>query len=309
MPAYNVEIYIEQAIKSILSQTYSDFELLILNDGSTDGTESVIKKFDDPRIRYFSFKKNRGNVEAINYLFEEALGQYIAFQDADDWCTESRIEEQILYLLKNPLFVACGTQYYHVEFSGKIVEAEFVPNSHSEILEKIEVDHYPSVCCGSLLFRGSLLKSVGKYRIFFSGIGSADFDWYFRVLKVGEVANLNNYHYYYRQHYYSVTKSITSNPLKNVSYKIAYILYKDEVSGKEMLDCTGVPKLDLFIEEYLEPYNNDSSLIFREMAYFNCKKGFYKICLHNIGTAIYKNFFEIKNYRALKFIFWKYKNR
>jgi glycosyltransferase involved in cell wall biosynthesis len=84
MPAYNSEKYIAQAIQSILDQTHSNFELCIINDGSTDNTLAVIDQFNDPRIIKINHSKNQGLVETRNALIDMAKGKYIAYLDNDD---------------------------------------------------------------------------------------------------------------------------------------------------------------------------------------------------------------------------------
>ena len=84
MPAYNAEKYIAEAINSILSQTFKDFELLIINDGSTDKSESIVFSFNDPRMRYIKNEQNLGLVRVRNLGLELARGEYVAMLDSDD---------------------------------------------------------------------------------------------------------------------------------------------------------------------------------------------------------------------------------
>ena len=94
LPAYNAENYISQAIDSILAQTYGDFEFIILNDCSTDGTERIILSFDDPRIRYVRNEQNLGVAATLNRGLELAAGEYIARMDADDISLPERFFRQ-----------------------------------------------------------------------------------------------------------------------------------------------------------------------------------------------------------------------
>ena len=103
MPAYNAENYIAQAIQSILDQTFTNFEFIIINDGSIDKTESIIKKFNDPRIIYVKNDLNKNIVESLNIGIDLARGPYIARMDADDISLPSRLETQLLYLKKKKL--------------------------------------------------------------------------------------------------------------------------------------------------------------------------------------------------------------
>lgn len=101
MPAYNAEKYIGQAIESILNQTYSNFEFIIINDGSNDKTKEVILSYKDDRIIYLENERNFGIVVTLNKGLEKANGEYIARMDADDIAEPNRFEKQIKYLDKN----------------------------------------------------------------------------------------------------------------------------------------------------------------------------------------------------------------
>ena len=100
LPTYNDEKYISETIKSVLSSDFNDFELLIINDGSTDNTLIKINDFDDPRIKLIS-KKNSGLIETLNYGFSIAKYEYIARIDGDDLMTSNRLSTQINLMKKN----------------------------------------------------------------------------------------------------------------------------------------------------------------------------------------------------------------
>ena len=93
MPVYNGEKTIGNAIKSVLDQTYIDWELVIVNDGSTDKTEDIVKQFKDDRIKYFRFENNQGIVMARNYGNKMATGEWLVMQDADDLSLPNRLEK------------------------------------------------------------------------------------------------------------------------------------------------------------------------------------------------------------------------
>jgi glycosyltransferase involved in cell wall biosynthesis len=109
MPVYNAGKTILPIIKSILKQSYQNFELIIVNDGSTDKTLSLINSINDNRIKIFSYKKNKGIVYALNYGFSKCNGAYIARVDSDDFSEPTRLEKQINFLLSNPEYGVCGT--------------------------------------------------------------------------------------------------------------------------------------------------------------------------------------------------------
>lgn len=101
IPMYNAERYIEETIQSVLSQTYEDLEVLIVNDGSTDDSLSVCRRFDDPRIRILC-QENRGLAGARNTGIRHAQGKFIALLDADDLWLPTKLEEQVAHLENNP---------------------------------------------------------------------------------------------------------------------------------------------------------------------------------------------------------------
>ena len=109
MPAYNSETYIEKSIESILSQTYKCFEFIIINDGSTDKTRSIIKKYKDPRINLIDNNRNLGLSRSVNKGLKVAKGMFIARHDSDDISLPTRIHDQINFLIANPSIGLCGT--------------------------------------------------------------------------------------------------------------------------------------------------------------------------------------------------------
>ena len=98
IPTYNRAHLIGRAIKSVINQTYQDFEIIVVDDGSTDNTEEIVKSFNDPRIRYIRHEKNKGEAAARNTGIEAAKGKYIAFQDSDDeWLPEKLYKHMMIF--------------------------------------------------------------------------------------------------------------------------------------------------------------------------------------------------------------------
>lgn len=109
MPVYNSQDYISQSIESILNQTYKNFELIIVNDGSTDDTINIIKKYNDSRIVLVDRKINKGVVYSLNEGIKKSKGDFIARMDSDDISSKDRFELQLAFLKKNPEIDVCGT--------------------------------------------------------------------------------------------------------------------------------------------------------------------------------------------------------
>ena len=111
MPVYNCELYVQEAIDSILNQTFIDFELLIIDDCSTDKTVEIINNYADKRIKLTTKPHNTGLTNSLNYGLSIAQGQYIARMDGDDVSVLDRFEKQVKFLDTNPDIILCGTWY------------------------------------------------------------------------------------------------------------------------------------------------------------------------------------------------------
>ena len=109
MPVYNAQQYLKEAIDSILDQTFSDFEFIIFDDGSTDESLKIIQSYKDPRIRLISGKGNRKLVPPLNDAIQMAKGKYLVRMDSDDISLPNRFEEQVAFMEKNPGIDVCGT--------------------------------------------------------------------------------------------------------------------------------------------------------------------------------------------------------
>lgn len=115
MPVYNSEQFVFEAIDSIISQTFRDFELIIINDGSTDDSEKIILSITDARIRYFRNYENLGIICTRNFGLQHARCEYIAMMDSDDVSFPDRLEKQYRFMSKNPFVGVCGAV---MEFVG-----------------------------------------------------------------------------------------------------------------------------------------------------------------------------------------------
>ncbi|NLC31636.1 MAG: glycosyltransferase family 2 protein [Candidatus Moranbacteria bacterium] len=110
MPAFNAEKTILTALKSLQYQTYTNWECIIVNDGSTDKTLNILKSLNDKRFKIYSFTENKGRGIARQFALEKCKGEFIAMLDADDWYYHDKLEKQIIFLLEHPEIdlVSCG---------------------------------------------------------------------------------------------------------------------------------------------------------------------------------------------------------
>ena len=118
MPSYNTAKYIKETIKSVINQTYTNWELLIVDDCSTDNTDEIIREFKDDRIKYFKNEKNSGAAISRNKALREAKGKWIAFLDSDDLWEKEKLEKQINFMKDNTYYFSY-TQYQEIDENSK----------------------------------------------------------------------------------------------------------------------------------------------------------------------------------------------
>ncbi len=121
MPVYNGETYVRETIDSVLRQSFTNFEFIIVNDGSTDSTLQILESYDDKRIILVNLEQNRGVSNARNVGTDSAIGDYIAFCDADDLYDPNRLKAQLDYLIQNPAVDVCGSYFAVFEGSHEVL--------------------------------------------------------------------------------------------------------------------------------------------------------------------------------------------
>lgn len=195
LPAYNAELYLKEAVDSVLAQTFTDFELILLNDGSTDKTEEIILSYNDNRIVYVRNEKNLGLIGTLNKGMALAKGKYIARMDADDICFPERFAKQFDFLEKNKEYVICGTSAYR--FYDHISDGRTfnVPLSDESIRTRLFFNSgfiHPSV-----MFRSDIVR---EYNLGFSDDYKYAEDYFFwmDLLKYGKGFNLKEKLLHYR---------------------------------------------------------------------------------------------------------------
>jgi glycosyltransferase involved in cell wall biosynthesis len=307
VPVYNCEEYLVQCITSLINQTYANIEILICDDKSHDGSRNIIDKISDSRVVKYFNSSNLGNLRTINLLLEKASGQFITFQDADDWSDPARIQKQVEYLIQHQDVYMCGTDYRYINFDGSQEKLYDLPLLHNSIMTFIEEINSPPFCAASCMIRYEVYKTLGGFRSYFDGIGAADFDWHYRIIEKFKVANLPDVCYFYRKNPNSITFNISEDLRKIVSDKIAFFLYQErKLFGLDSLDQNSLEKIDTYISQFLIEYKNNPSLIFKKISISLIHKGQKTRALGYVIKAIIKEPFKKDNYSLLKYWFWKY---
>jgi len=203
MAVFNAADFLDSAIKSIRTQSCSDFEFLIVDDGSTDTSSQIIKRNaeEDPRIIAHQLNHS-GPAHARNLALGQARGQYVAQMDADDISTPNRFETQIEYLDAHKELAIVGSQVEFIDQYGKVIDRT-LPLASKETLNDQLRNGTGFLCHSSAMFRRSALKRSGGYRAPFAP--AEDHDLYLRIADFAELANVNSYLVKYRLHMRSLS--------------------------------------------------------------------------------------------------------
>ncbi|MEO8587736.1 MAG: glycosyltransferase [Flavobacteriales bacterium] len=180
MPVYNAEQFLREAIESVLRQTHTDFELLIINDGSTDGSEGVIRSFVEPRIRFISHPRNRGLVTVLNEGLANARGRYVARMDADDVMREDRLAKQYDHLENHPEIDVVAAFVDLINTEGEVTgvwDTDRAAVSEQEI--RAMMPRTNCIAHPTVLMRTDIAKSLGY------GARHEDWDLWLRLLSGG----------------------------------------------------------------------------------------------------------------------------
>ena len=177
LPVYNAEEFIAYSIRSILNQTFSDFELILINDGSSDQSEQIILSFQDERIRYYKNNSNLKLIETLNRGLAFAKGKYIARIDADDVCYLDRFEKQVVFLENNLEYGIVGS--FAETFGNKQEVLKYV--EEDEDIRYALITHNPYIH-STVMIRTSVLKDYHlKYKA--DQLHVEDYDLWIRMMK------------------------------------------------------------------------------------------------------------------------------
>jgi len=308
MPAYNAEKFISEAIHSILKQDYSNWELLILNDASTDRTAEIIAGIKDERIKVYHHSTNLGYLLSCNELFKKAEGEFITFLDADDACPENRLSLCLLEFQNNSELGFLTTNHQRISDSGSIISQNSVDVDYERYAK--DSNYYPTICCATIFLRRSLLQKVGGYRDFFKDIGGEDYFWLWELSKKGKGKHLNLKLYDYRQHQNQTSK----NHRNELSLFLPELFagLKTELTNAQWDETTSFNVLktvsDSFVSSPFElalrkaeiALNSSSSLFFTNAirAFFNIRR---LTQIKQFGYLLYSYFFRMLRTQKLKF--------
>ena len=232
IPAYNAGSYVREAISSILAQSFTDFECIILDDGSSDDTLSLLREMEarDSRLRIIS-RENRGLVTTLNELIGLSRGRYLARMDADDRAHPERLARQFEYLESHPDCVALGSIVTLIDPQGRTLKPYRLPTDHEGIVGELLEGNGGALVHPVVTLRASAVSQVGGYDSTFDY--AEDWDLFLRLSEVGRLANLPDTLLDYRVHQKSY------NQTRNLRQLEAYLI---RVNG--VRSTRGLPPLD-----------------------------------------------------------------
>lgn len=257
LPTYNGEKYIRQAIDSCINQTYKNFELIIVDDGSYDKTFEIVKYYcQEKRIKYLKHKKNLGLAQALNTGFKNAKGEYLTWASDDNFYDNKAIEVLIKKLILNQEISFVYSDFYQVDENGKIKKRIKVGCP-----KELDMKNCIGPC---FLYRRKVYEEVGNYNPDF--FLAEDYEYWLRVSRKFKLKKINNYLCYYRLHH----KSLRS---QNQAYKI------EEQAQKAS---------DQFVRSSMR-YYHQGKVFFRKKDYKSAQKALIKsIVLEPYNLGIWK---------------------
>lgn len=211
MSVYNSSNYLNEAIESVLKQSFTDFEFIVINDGSTDSSLSIIQSYSDNRIVLIDNDGNKGLIYSLNKGIEIAKGKYIARMDADDICLPERLKKQVDFLEENTNVGVLSTDYY--SFNNLV--SKYLKSIVGNIKIKTNLLFTATICHPSLMIRKSVIDNYSfKYSVEAKYV--EDFDLWTRMALVTDFETISEALLKYRDHNSQVSR-VFSDVQKNNS--------------------------------------------------------------------------------------------
>jgi len=317
LPVYNCEEYLDLALRSVQAQTYENIEVLVLNDGSTDGSKEIIQSFcdGDPRFQLID-KTNTGLVDTLNQGIELAKGEFIARMDGDDICSIHRFETQIKHLEENPDCVGCAGDIMLIDDNGTSVRYHR-PRPPAEANAFHVPAAEPYLPHPFLMVRTKILKKFRYNKVWHA----EDADLYWRIAQDHRLDNIHNFLGEYRVHSGSVSSNAINGRIQSAFSQLCAISAQRESVRKPAIsypweiteikeNATSLNKLINFLSEGLNTtelqfFKSGSSAKLLELSHWRR----YPLSSDDYDFAL-ENLFNVKsiskaNRKLLTEILWR----
>lgn len=243
IPAYNAELTIKHTIKSVLKQTFTDFEIILINDGSTDRTAEIVREIQDDRIKIFSYQ-NGGLPVARNRGIDNATGDYLTFLDADDLWTKDKLEKQLNAFKANPKAGVAYSRVSYIDEQGNFLYNCNPVSFEGNVLKPLLLTNF-LINGSNILIRREAIESVGKFDPDLKS--SEDWDYYLRLAKDYSFAVVPEYQILYRQ----TSNNMSSNVerMKQTGYTVLNRAYQKAPQDLQYLKSKSFSILHLYCAE------------------------------------------------------------
>ena len=231
MTCYNAASTIQESVNSIIGQTFTNWELVVVDNCSTDDSLTVVKNLDDDRIKIIALDKNHGRTPALAIALENARADFVAILDADDISSQDRLQQQFDFLTNNPNILVVGSWYRNIDQHGNLINEVKTPTASVDVMRQMASDN--PIVNSSAMFRAESARAVGGYNQKY--LYAQDFALWLALAKVGEFAILPKFLTDIRR----VTSSLSSISSNNLILTADnYELYRQaqNLSGLTLLD-------------------------------------------------------------------------
>ena len=209
MPVYNSVKYINEAIDSILNQTFENFEMILVDDCSNDGTRKIIESYNDNRIKILYNTENRGVAYTRNRALEHSRGEYIAIMDHDDIALPTRLEREVQFLDENPDYGVVGGRVQTIRQDGTVIKRTNVAYVNPDYIKAIFL--FRNVFCNSeVMFRSELARK-NNIRYEEKCYGMEDFKFWIKMSKITKMTNIDELFLKHRIHEKSITNVVSKD--------------------------------------------------------------------------------------------------
>lgn len=291
LPAYNAGKYIAECLDSLLAQTYGDFEIILVDDGSTDDTAQVVAGYDDPRVHYYKNEENMGIVRTLNKAYGLCRGQYIARMDADDIAHRQRLEKQLELMESDPELGIVACWFQHFGDLDSVVRVSVEPNEiQCRLLTSLQLMHSGWLMRRELVDGGLLYREEYRY--------AEDWDFLVRASRMTKLGNVPQVLMLYRI-YGDQSSAVFNGPQKAAADRVArdqleylgleltqaqFELYRKAFGCREVLLEVSEMEQLLEILHSLERANGEKDFYDPATLHRVIQEEVYWLCLYNLAA-------------------------
>ncbi len=300
IPAFNCENYIDQALRSIINQSYQNLEILVCDDASTDNTWTILQSYTDKRLKLLRNEVNTGLIGSKNLLLSNATGEYFAFQDADDWSDTHRLEVQWNEFLSDPTLGACCTNFIRINSKG----TQATQNLPKSGYLKLDDFNDLTFCPATLMIKKCVYEEVGGLHPFFSRLYAEDIYWLSLIANKYKTLIMSPSLYYYRFNENSVTNTFDNQNKLVIIELVEELILQRRNTGTDWLEQNDNEAIEKFIKGKFEnkKWLAEKCRIFAAVQQDGGKK---KASRQLIRTALKLNPWNPLIYRTLAYIYLK----